>query len=438
MRYREIQMSEGIDKAVSLRDTGGLPGPDGWAGTRTPNGFQHTDVGTIPEDWEVVTAEQACELVVDCKNRTPPFVPESDYAVIRTPNVRNAQFVLDDLRFTDEKSYREWTQRAVPQSGDVVITREAPLGEVCAVPANRKVCLGQRMMLYRPSRSETDSAYLLYALTSSAVRGNLLRKIGGSTVGHAKIADIRLLQLPRPSLPEQRAIAQALSDADALLGALDRLIAKKRDLKQAAMQQLLTGKTRLPGFRGAWEPKRFGEVAFVRSERVDPRRVGEQQFCVELEHVESGTGRLLAFTSAGAQSSLKSVFGPGDVLFGKLRAYLRKYWLATFAGVCSTEMWVLGCRAGQLIPEYLSQLVRTDEFIEIASNSYGTHMPRSDWNVVKNYEVTLPSPPEQIVIGQVLSEMDADLKVLEQRREKTRALKQGMMQELLTGRIRLE
>src|SRR6266404_5242629 len=224
-------------------------------------GYKQTEVGVIPEEWAVVTATEACELVVDCKNRTPPVVAESDYAVVRTPNVRDGRFVLEDLRFTDENSYRVWTARAVPQFGDIMITREAPLGEVCAVPADRKVCLGQRMMLYRPSPTRTSSTYLLYSLMSQPVRANLFRKIGGSTVGHAKVDDIRFLQSPLPSLPEQRAIAEALSDADALLGGLDRIIAKKRDLKQAAMQQLFTGQTRLPGFHGEWEVKRLGEVA---------------------------------------------------------------------------------------------------------------------------------------------------------------------------------
>ena len=240
-----------------------------------------------------------------------------------------------------------------------------------------------------------------------------------------------------PPLPEQRAIAEALSDGDGLLGGLDRLIAKKCDLKQATMQQLLTGQTRLPGFHGEWEVKKFGEVAAPRRERIDPRRTGVHDFCIELEHIESGSGHLLGSTNTGTHSSLKSVFHPGDVLFGKLRAYLRKYWRATRSGVCSTEIWVLVPRDVALASEFLFQIIQTDDFIDAASNSYGTHMPRSDWNVVKNHELKIPLVPEQTAIAEVLTEMDEELAALEQRREKTRALKQAMMQELLTGRIRL-
>jgi restriction endonuclease S subunit len=243
--------------------------------------------------------------------------------------------------------------------------------------------------------------------------------------------------VPLPPLPEQRAITAALSDVDALIGVLDRLIAKKRDLKQAAMQQLLSGQTRLPGFSGQWEVKRFSDIAAPRRDRVHPRGSGAPDFCVELEHIEPVTGQLIGSTSAAETSSLKSTFHAGDVLFGKLRAYLRKYWLADRPGVCSTEIWVLAPITRLVTAPYLFQIVKTDQFIDITSNAYGTHMPRSDWNIVKNYEVRLPRLPEQAAIGSVLSDMDAEIAILEQRRAKTRALKQGMMQELLTGRTRL-
>ena len=174
-----------------------------------------------------------------------------------------------------------------------------------------------------------------------------------------------------------------------------------------------------------------------RSERVDPRRSGPFDFCVELEHIEQGTGRLQGSTATTETSSLKSAFKPRDVLFWKLRAYLRKYWIADTGGVCSTEIWVLSSRAEQVTSEYLFQIVTVDRFIEAASTAYGTHMPRSDWNVVKNYEVRLPPPPEQTAIAAILSDMDAEIAALESKPEKAHLIKQGMMQELLTGRILL-
>lgn len=124
-------------------------------------------------------------------------------------------------------------------------------------------------------------------------------------------------------------------------------------------------------------------------------------------------------------------------MFGRLRAYLRKYWLADRDGVCSTEIWPLVPHSDFIEGQYLFQLVQTNQFIETASSAYGTHMPRTDWNVIKNYEVPLPSLNEQQAIATVLSDMDAEIVALEQKRDKVRALKQAMMQELLTGKTRL-
>ena len=240
-----------------------------------------------------------------------------------------------------------------------------------------------------------------------------------------------------PTKAEQEAIAQALSDADALIESLEQLLAKKRHIKQGAMQELLTGRKRLPGFAGEWEVKRFGEIAQPRKDRIDPRQSEPHDFCVELEHVEQETGCLIGHTATSQGSSLKSVFCEGDVLFGKLRAYLRKYWLASREGVCSTEIWALVAKRPLLIAPFLFQIVQTDRFVEAASSAYGTHMPRSDWNVMSNVEVELPSVEEQAAIADFLSDMDAEIAVLEAKLTKVRNLKQGMMQELLTGRIRL-
>ncbi|MBI4909984.1 MAG: restriction endonuclease subunit S [Acidobacteria bacterium] len=242
------------------------------------------------------------------------------------------------------------------------------------------------------------------------------------------------IKVPRPA--EQRAIAAALSDVDAMLGGLDRLIAKKRDLKQAAMQQLLTGQTRLPGFHGEWDAVEFGDVACIRNAKVvaSSTPVGTQ--CVELESIDHGNGRVRATTDATGVTA-KYSFRTGDVLFGRLRAYLRKYWLATFDGVCSTEIWPLISRDGRLCSGFLHLLVQTNSFVNAAGVSYGTHMPRSDWSVLEKLSIILPPTTEQVAIAAVLSDMDAELAALEARREKTRALKQGMMRELLTGRTRL-
>jgi len=410
-------------------------------------GYKQTEVGVIPEEWEVVTASEACSLVVDCKNRTPPIVDASEYAVVRTPNVRDGQFIQEDLRFTDESSYREWTARAVPQAGDIMITREAPLGEVCAVPEIHKVCLGQRMMLYRPSPSKTDSRYLLYSLMSLPVRANLMRKIGGSTVGHAKVDDIRFLKLPLPPLSEQRTIATLLSDTDALLASLKQLIAKKRDIKQAAMQELLTGNRRLPGFEVEWKEASIGGM------------------------IDLLTG--FPFPSSGYRSSGIRLLRGSNVKRGLINwnEDLAEHWPAISSDIARYELCegdiviamdgaLVGRSYARVQPSDLPALllqrvarIRSSSlcndflFFQIGSSRFADHcdsvktstaIPHISPADIRNFRTFIPpTKKEQNAIAAILLDLDAELSGLEAHLDKARDLKQGMMQQLLTGKIRL-
>ena len=134
---------------------------------------------------------------------------------------------------------------------------------------------------------------------------------------------VRNRKVAAPPLPEQRAIASALAGIDALLDSLEELLTKKRQLKQAAMQELLTGKTRLEGFEGKWEGKRLGDICSPSSARVIPSNLEFERKCVEMEHLAQNNGVLLGWTISSNIVSQKSVFHKGDVLFGKLRPYLR-------------------------------------------------------------------------------------------------------------------
>lgn len=185
-----------------------------------------------------------------------------------------------------------------------------------------------------------------------------------------------------------------------------------------------------------WEVVKFGEITELKNERVNPL-YQSGQFCIELEHLNSSTGLLCGHTFTKPTSSLKSIFKNGDILFGKLRAYLRKYWLANRNGVCSTEIWVLNSKNNLSVNPFLFYIVQSNSFIKTASEAYGTHMPRSDWNVVQGYFVALPPKPEQTAIATALSDTDALLTELEKLLAKKQAIKTATMQQLLTGKTRL-
>ena len=153
----------------------------------------------------------------------------------------------------------------MPKKGDVIFTREAPLGEVGMIDTDDHIFLGQRLMQYRANPRFLDNRYLLYAFQEYVFQSQIKVLGSGATVEHMKVPEAEKLMLCLPPLSEQRAIATALSDVDALITSLDKLIAKKYDIKQATMQQLLTGKVRLPGFGDEWEVKRLGEIAKISS-----------------------------------------------------------------------------------------------------------------------------------------------------------------------------
>jgi len=255
------------------------------------------------------------------------------------------------------------------------------------------------------------------------------------SVRRAMIADMKI---PLPPLAEQKRIATLLSDMDEYITALEKLIAKKRDIKQGTMQELLTGKRRLPGFRGEWVEKPLHQIMKIRKERLNPIVVANAR-CIELEHIEQERGHLLGWTDSKNQKSLKAVFDAGDVLFGKLRPYLKKYFMPNFCGLCSTEFWVFTVFDDTIANPYVYYMVQSYKFLEATSSTTGTKMPRADWSLMKDIEVIVPSDiNEQIAIAAILSDMDAEIDILTEKLEKMRHIKQGMMSELLTGRIRLE
>jgi type I restriction enzyme, S subunit len=403
-------------------------------------GYKRTEVGVIPEDWEV----KPLGLVISKGRLGGNYMnsgKSSEFPLMKMGNIGRGNFQVNDFQFITPGIQPDSEHKL--NQGDVLLNTRNTLDLVgkVAIWRNELPVAYYNSNLMRLEFKEREIAANEYANAFLNCNGSVsrIRELATGTTSVAAIytRDLVLLPFVVPPIPEQQSIARALSDMEALLAKLDQLIAKKRDLKQAAMQQLLTGQTRLPGFSGEWEVKRFDQICALRNDRVDPRIEGVQEFCVELEHIEPSSGRLLGSATTGAQASLKSKFKVGDVLFGKLRAYQRKHWLASRSGVCSTEIWVLISNQELSMADFLYHTVSTDEFIEAASTAYGTHMPRSDWSVVRQIQIALPGLDEQAAIATVLSDMDAEIAALETRRDKTRALKQGMMQELLTGRIRL-
>ena len=245
------------------------------------------------------------------------------------------------------------------------------------------------------------------------------------------------------NLPEQCAIAAALSDVDALLDGLDRLIAKKRDLIQAAMQQLLTGQTRLPGFHGEWQMKRLGDAADTDPENLGSDTRDDFSFkYIALEDVERGILRSHSEqVFAKAPSRARRKLRPSDILVSTVRPNLQSHLLFRgFDGdwVCSTGFCVVRCREAIAHPPFVfSQMFADGVTRQIDGLLTGSNYPAIGSGDVGSLTIRFPSFDEQTAIAAVLSDLDDELAALEARRDKTRDLKQAMMQELLTGKTRL-
>ncbi len=315
----------------------------------------------------------------------------------------------------------------MPSPGDIIITREAPFGEVAIIPAGVRGCLGQRMVLLRPNAAKVDAHYMTYALLSHDVQREMVAQVGaGSTVGNLRIPVLKALRIRCPELPEQRRIASALCDADALIAGLEKLIAKKRDVKQAAMQELLTGRTRLTGFGGKWETKRLGDISHIKTgsrnnqDKVDD---GEYPFFVRSATVE----RINSYSFEGEAILVPGEGGIGSILHyidGRFDVHQRVYKISRF----TEDVY------GKFV--YYSMIVHFGP--HATQNSVKAAVDSLRLPTFKSFAFQAPEDvEEQKAIATVLSDMEAEIAALEMRLSKTRDLRQGMMQELLTGRTRL-
>jgi type I restriction enzyme S subunit len=309
-----------------------------------------------------------------------------------------------------------------------------------------RVVFGGFVIRGRPTDESLDPTYSGYALRARVVRSQIIPMGQGAVRANIGQRNLSRVLAPVPPLVEQRAISEALSDVDGLLGGLDRLIAKKRDLKQAAMQQLLTGQTRLPGFNGEWEVKRLGEVGIffkgsgirkdeVRADGLPCVRYGEI-YTYHNDHIRAFNSFITRQTAKQSKRLAK-----GDLLFAGSGE------TAEEIGKCVAYLWddeayaggdiVIFSPSGQS-SAYLGYLMNHSTIaVQKARFGQGDAVVHISARNLARLELHLPGLLEQTAIAEALMDMDAELMALEQRREKTRALKQAMMQELLTGKTRL-
>lgn len=406
-------------------------------------GYKQTEIGIIPVEWNVTELGQ-CLAARPSYGINAAAVPYSDQlpVFLRITDIADGQLVSSPRVSVDSPMSCNYFL----SDGDIVFARTgASVGKSYKFrPIDGPLVYAGFLIRVRANPEKLLPDFLAaYAATGSYWRWVRMMSMRSGQPG-INAYEYSLLPVPVPSSSEQRAIGAVLSDVDALLGALDRLIAKKLDIKQAAMRQLLTGQTRLPGFHGEWGAKRIGEFADCTAGGTPSTRIreywgGEIRWMssgeLNLKRVYEVEGRI---TEAGLNNSSTRIVPAKSVLIGLAgQGKTRGTVAMNLVELCTNQSIAAVLPNASFVPEYLYFNLdsRYDELRELSSGDGG----RGGLNLTLIKSLAVPFPPviEQAAIASVLSDMDSELSALEARRDKIRSLKQGMMQELLTGRTRL-
>jgi type I restriction enzyme S subunit len=391
-------------------------------------GYKQTEVGVIPEEWEVVALGATCSMKSGEGITSANIDQFSQYPCYGGNGLRGFT-----SRFTHDGSY-------------ALIGRQGALcGNVLGIEG--KFFASEHAVVVT-AHPQIDIRWLTYVLGEM----HLNRFSESSAQPGLSVSKVLKLELALPpTKDEQRAIAEALNDVDAMLGALDRLIVKKRDLKLAAMQQLLTGKKRLPGFSGEWEVRLLAEVCWFQ----EGPGVRNTQFTSSGIKLLNGTNIFRGVLNLDTTSrfiSEKEAYGPyahfmadtGDIVIASsgitIEKFHEKVAFVKDADLpfCMNTSTIRFKPFTSLLPSFFFQFLTTDNFKRmIGGQATGSAQLNFGPSHIAKVILSLPPLPEQEAIAAVLADMDAELAALEQRRNKTRDLKQAMMQELLTGKTHL-
>jgi len=375
-----------------------------------PPGYKRTEVGVIPEEWEAKPIRDIAPLQ-------------------RGFDLTTSQLRAGPHPVVYSNGVLQHHEHAMAKGPGVVTGRSGTIGKVHFIERDY---WPHNTALWVTSFRGNDPKFVYYLY----IHIDFARFLSGSGVPTLNRNDVHQHIAACPPPPEQRAIADVLSDVDGLLGALEALIAKKRAIKQAAMQQLLSGKTRLPGFSGAWEAKRLGDISTIAMGRTPSRSNtafwGRGHVWLSIadlhDKVVGESKEQITDLAATAMTPI-----PKGALLMSFKLSIGRLCFAgcdlfTNEAICSfTDL--------KANADYLYYaLSRTDFSLYGKQAVKGYTLNSESLRVV---EVAMPELSEQTAIATVLSDMDAEIAALERRRDKTRALKQGMLQQLLTGRIRL-
>jgi type I restriction enzyme S subunit len=404
--------------------------------SEVPVGYKRSEVGIVPIEWE---ERQFNDIVFDFRGGaplTPNDFKDDGIKVLPKGGVTRGGILViekDKIQYCSSQYAENHKTNFVDNTYTIIVLRDLVpsgpnIGLMVKIDSNDNFILAQGVYGFKAKDELVSSHFLIHLSNGTEYRKLMNNIMVGSTQVHITNTTFLKLQIPLPPHPEQQAIASALSGVDALITALEQLIIKKRNIKQGAMQQLLTGKKRLTGFGGAWEVKKLGEIF-----KITAGGDFKEQFS---SNDEDERHRYPIYSNS---ISNKGLYG-----FSSYFVYDTNSITVTARGTLGVanlrnRKFVAIGRVLVLQPEYPVDCFFISEFINnrIDFVVESTGVPQLTAPQISLYEISLPSLSEQQAIAQILSDMDTELEALEQKRNKYKAIKQGMMQELLTGKRRL-
>jgi len=371
-------------------------------------------------EWPKYRLEECLDALIDYRGKTPEKTA-SGIPLITAKIIKNGR-IEKAFEFIANDAYDSWMRRGIPQRGDVVLTTEAPLGEVAQLGSER-VALAQRVVTLRGRAGLLDSTYLLYLLQTDGMQDQLRARATGTTVLGIKQSELRKVLVTLPPFEMQRSAASVLAAIDTRIDILRETNATLEAIAQALFKSWFVDfdpvRAKLEGsvLRGmdvataalfpdgfdeskpqllprGWRHGKLGEITDSARRQIQPDAMTADMLYVGLEHIPRESLGLDSWGKADGLGSAKLCFSEGDVLFGKLRPYFHKITIAPFAGVCSTDILVCNAKVNCYY-SFVAMHLFSSELVAYADRlSNGAKMPRVTWKDVADYELVVP--PESV------------------------------------------
>ena len=395
-------------------------------------GYKQTEIGVIPEDWEAKQIGSFAKICM-CKR----IFADQTSKVGDIPFYKIGTFDGTPDAYISRSLYSEYKSKySYPEKGDVLISAAGTLGRTVVFDGADSYFQDSNIVWLDIDKAQICNEYLkhYYEVIKWAASE-------GSTISRLYNGIIESTYVSVPPLAEQHRIAEALSDMDELIASLEKLIAKKKAIKQGAMQELLTGKRRLPGFTGEWREVPIGEWGYLTKECVNPQLYPTELFWEYSMPAYDEDEKPVKQVGKNMHSNRTRIKGT-VLLFNKLNVRQKRIWYVENCGsnaVCSSE-FLAYCSEKidlRLVKYILGSDTAISDFVGMSTGTSNSQK-RITPDCFLEYKIIIPIElDEQNAIADILENMDKECKVLEDELEKARQIKHGMMQQLLTGKIRL-